>query len=144
MRNLMDVAPKVLEDAYKIQTLIERNQPVYSFDNWSGHEQAVQALHLDLKEGTRAPLPAKSPDMHKVIEHVFNTVQNEFGKRLWLHPGKHEMSTYLAVLEDILFNFITVESVRRDVESLPRTYDHIMTPVADGGRGGQCATHGFN
>lgn len=140
----MEEAPKVLEEAYKIQTLIERNQPVYSFDNWSGHKQAAEALHLDVKEGTRAPLPPKSPDMHKVIEHVFNTVQNEFGKRLWMHPGEHDMSTYLAVLEDILFNFITVESVRKDIDSLPKTYEHIMTPVASGGRGGKCAVPPYN
>lgn len=53
-------------------------------------------------------------------KHVFNTVQNEFGKRLWLHPGQHDMSTYLAVLEDILFNFITVDSVKKGIDSLPK------------------------
>jgi hypothetical protein len=44
------------------------------------------------------PLPPKSPDMHMVNEHVLNTVQKEFGKRLWLHPGKHNMSMCRAAL----------------------------------------------
>lgn len=127
MRDLMEIAPKIMERAmHGVQVLIEKNQPVYSFDNWTGHMDACEKLGLDEKSGTRAPLAARSPDMHKAIEHIFNTVQAEFGKRLWLHPGKHSMETYIAVLEDILYHHVTLESIRRDIDSLPSTYKNII------------------
>lgn len=117
--------------------LIDLNTPIYSFDNWSGHKRAADDLCIDVAFGNRAPLPAHSPDMHKVIEHVFNNIEREFGRRLWFQPAARSIERYMNVLEDIL-NEYDPAWIRADIESLYDTYHHIIS------RGGKRAEPPFN
>lgn len=123
-----DVATEVMESVCKgNQELIGKRQPVFSYDNWSGHKAASQKLGLVEGDEQRAPVPPRSHDIHKVIEHCFNTTAYKFGNKLWLAVREDEVEVYKKIVEDIMFHEISVESVQKDVVSLKATYSDIVS-----------------
>jgi len=110
-------------------------EPLFSFDNWAGHNTAAE---LGIMEGgNRVPLPPGSPDMHKVIEHIFNRLANAFGRELWLYAREDDVEVYCDVVQKILFS-MDVRSIRKDIRSLQDTYQSIIQS------GGAWAPPGLN
>lgn len=124
MGYFMEIADEVMMracggDQEKFMTM----EPLFSFDNWAGHNTAAE---LGILEGhNRVPLPPGSPDIHKVIEHIFNRLAYAFGKELWLYARHDDVDVYCDVVEKILFN-MDVQSIRRDIRSLRDTYHSII------------------
>lgn len=113
------------------------NTPVYSFDCWSGHNVAAELGIVEGDIDSRAPLTPFSPDMHKVIEHVFNRVDHRFGEELWLGVDVDDINVYAECVTQILFTF-DPESIRKDIRSLKGTYRDIIAHQ------GELASPGFN
>jgi len=99
----------------------------FSFDNLPIHKDPS----LGQLEIEKVPLPPRSPDMHKVIEHIFGTLTRAMNLSLATDPTLNTTAKYKAELER-LFAAITPESVRKDVESLPATFKCIADDVKGG------------
>lgn len=113
-------------------------QHLYSYDNATVHTSAdLGRVGIDAAlypEGQRLPLPAKSPDMHKVVEHVHANLASKF--RAWHYANASEdltMLDYRAHMERLFLAEITAQSIAKDVATLHKTYDAIRLPVNQGG-----------
>lgn len=116
------------------EELLEDNQPIFSLDNSPVHETAEQVVDVP----SRAPLPPYSPDMHKVIEHTFNWLNHSLKNVIpYIDPKQHSIHFWGNLVQD-MYCSLPVESVRKDVESLRRTYQWIIENL------GKRATRGYN
>lgn len=136
MAEFMEIAEEVMMRACGgDEEKFVKMEPLFSFDNWAGHNTAAE---LGIMEGdNRVPLPPGSPDIHKVIEHIFNRLAYAFGKELWLYARDDDVDVYCDVAQKILFN-MDVQSIRKDIRSLVGTYQQIIKG------GGAWAPRGFN
>jgi hypothetical protein len=136
MAEFMEIAEEVMLRACGgDQEKFVKMEPLFSFDNWAGHNTAAE---LGIMEGgNRVPLPPGSPDMHKVIEHIFNRLANAFGRELWLYAREDDVEVYCDVVQKILFS-MDVRSIRKDIRSLQDTYQSIIQS------GGAWAPPGLN
>lgn len=71
------------------------------------------------------PLPPYSPDLHRVIEHTHGSAEVAFQK--WLHEnrGKKTIDEYKQAFKDIYYKVNTQQSIRADVQGLPRLYQWV-------------------
>ena len=91
----------------------------FSYDNPPIHR------NLPLQDVVRVPLPPRSPDMHKVIEHKFGILTRQMNASLAKDDQLKGVAKYKAELER-LFHSISAESVHKDVLSLESTYSEIL------------------
>jgi hypothetical protein len=106
-----------------------KGEIIYSFDNDRAFTKAVPLLKERgiITDTNRAPLPPKSPDMHKVVEHCHAIIVAHFQKFLLRQKDLNKpMAFYIKALEDIFFTHITAKSVMADVKSLKATYRAII------------------
>ena len=110
--------------------------PIYSFDNAPIHDmELLEELGID--NSNRARLPARSPDMHKTIEHVFGTLEGAMQTILHEDPECNKVALYKDALEKAFFEgSVTKESVQADIRSLRETYSAIAAPEHEGGCSG--------
>lgn len=98
-----------------------------SYDNAAVHSEAEEVV-----EGlNRLPHPRKSPDMHKVVEHMHAWLTQKM--QAWLlKEGERGVNAETAKkqLQDFFYSYATA-SIMKDVNSLPGTYKAIL---AAGGR----------
>lgn len=131
-REFLDVMRVFKRGAEAINLQAKLDEPIYSFDNAPIHDMAL--LETIGIEGTdRAPLPARSPDMHKVIEHVFGTLEGAMQKALHADPSLCTAKQYKTLLLKLFKSNITATSVRKDIKSLKSTYDVIRKSRDEGG-----------
>ena len=120
----LDIMKVFKKHAEKINIEYGLEDPVYSFDNAPIHDMSLLET-IGIQGTDRAPLPARSPDMHKVIEHVFGTLEGAMQRELHADPGLCTAEQYKKVLVRLFNENITAESVRKDISSLKGTYDMI-------------------
>jgi hypothetical protein len=96
------------------QVQLSKRGPIYSLDNWTGHQAAEELGVVEGLPDSCAPLPPCSHDMHKVIEHRFGTLAKAFPKQLWYSCPATDIAGYKAVVERIMYG-ITPATVRVDV-----------------------------
>ena len=127
MKKFEKEAAKVLEVAFGFnQRKIQANPAIFSYDNVNLHVGGDEVVG---PSGTpnHIILPRYSPDMHKVIEHVFNTVSHELRVNILpavaadhkRHP--YSLSVWPALVEGEVMK-VSTESIRKDIDSLPKTY----------------------
>lgn len=118
------------------KSLFARVGFIWSMDNEKIHDAAWPTIKQQqgLTDAQRMKLPAKSPDMHKVIEHVMGNLKTWFQYAL-LSPEyrdkRLDTAGYMALMKDIFFTKVTQQSVYSDVMSLADTYHEIE--LAQGG-----------
>jgi hypothetical protein len=96
-------------------------KPLFSWDN--NRIQASASLRaMGLREEQKVPLPAYSPDMHKVIEHVFAHVKRAVQDALKQSRTRPLDADDARQLVEVCFRGATTESIMRDVLSLRETY----------------------
>lgn len=93
-----------------------------SYDNAGAHTEAehkVPGLN-------RQTLPPKSPDMHKVVEHVHAWLTEKMQQ--WLRAQQTNKVTSEDAQAELkrLFKSYPTDSLRRNVASLPETYKAII------------------
>ena len=81
----------------------------------------------------RLPLMPRSPDVHKVPEHVVNTLNTAANKYFYDHPTVREIRREFKAP---FFRVVTAEVVRKDIETLPKTDDIVRHSRKDGGTAG--------
>lgn len=111
-----------------------KGEIIYSFDNDRAFTKAVPLLKERgiITATNRAPLPPKSPDMHKVVEHCHGIIVAQFQQFLLRQKDLDKpMSFYTKALKKIFYTHITAKSVMADVKSLRATYKAII--AAKGG-----------
>ena len=124
-KEFLNVMRRFTRQAEKVNREHGLEDPLYSFDNASIHDVALLSEEMDFDGNDRVPLPPRSPDMHKVIEHVFGTLEGAMQKKLHDNPGLCTAEQYKKVLEKLFRKVITADSVRKDIKSLKGTYDMI-------------------
>ena len=115
----------------KDQARLNRNQPIFSLDNASVHNDLEDIIGVGPYE--HAPLPPRSPDMHKVIEHIFNLLQYRWHYTLCpafcedynRNPG-FRPPQYWNIIEGVLRGLVTRDSIRADIMTLHDTYSYIV------------------
>lgn len=118
-------------------------KPIYSFDRASIHNVHKACAALGCTAEGITPLPHYAPDFQKPVEHVFGYCKAAFRKRLAIIGTTLPMKEYANHFLDIFFS-IKPESVKKDIESLPTTYNNILAPLSAGGSNGGYAVKGFN
>jgi hypothetical protein len=111
-----------------------KGQIIYSFDNDRAHTKAVPYLEAAgvLNSSNRAPLPALSPDMHKVVEHTHALLMYHFNEMMeTLDDRPRSVDFYIEKLREIFFREVTPEIITKDTRTLRATYRAII--AADGG-----------
>lgn len=97
-----------------------------SMDNDSAHAAADLAGLGIWPAEHRFPLPALSPDMHKVVEHVHGVLCAKMQKwRRTFWPGKPSNQAVIDQLTKLFFDYDPV-SIQNDIDSLPATYQAII------------------
>ena len=134
-REFLDVMRGFQRRAEDINRSHGLGDPIFSFDNAPIHDMSLLG-ELGISGLDRAPLPARSPDVHKVIEHVFGTLEGAMQKELHNDPQLCSAQEYKAVLVRLFKSVITPESVRKDIRSLRETYDVIRKCADEGGMEG--------
>lgn len=101
-------------------------------DNWSVHKKVIKQLG-----GHCIPIPANSPEFNKPIEHLFNLIKAEFGRRyseLLIEAGSQRfipLAAAKALLKTVVYDVVNPKSIAKDVDDLTRTYKAII--AAKGG-----------
>lgn len=106
--------------------------PLFSFDNPKIHEVADLSRAGISRQAQRVPLPPRSPDMHKVIEHCFGILSRAMNTSLMNDPSINSIQAYKAEIVRLFHTCITPQSIQADVASLIETYSYIAKQ-ADGG-----------
>jgi hypothetical protein len=115
--------------------LPERYRPIFSYDNAGIHHSADRDLGAP-GHGQHALLPPHSPDMHKVIEHVFNAIGHILHATVFpqilagLDPHDHPRpSVFWDAIEDALHRYSRehLGGIRKDIISLTYTYRWIIS-----------------
>ena len=106
-------------------------EPLFSFDDPPIH-QTADLSRAGIKRSQRVPLPARSPDMHKVIEHCFGIVSRAMNKSLLRNSSIRSIEDYKAELQRLFFTCITQEGIAKDVDSLVHTYQSIASKDIEG------------
>ena len=108
-------------------------KPWWSFDNDRIHTNKERLRFLRINGRNRVPLPPRSHDMHRVIEHCINALKAAFQQWLYTHPAPRSVAEYRAALEKIFFTQITAESIAKDVRGLPALFRVIASKQFNGG-----------
>lgn len=115
--------------AGKLQACIQNEYPelssadfLWSMDNATSHKHPLPQVH-----GRQIPLPPRSPDLHKVVEHAIGRIKRKF--KIWMrtHPGSPTVGTAWKELKEIARAQCTPDIITRDVDSLRGTYISVLS-----------------
>jgi hypothetical protein len=98
--------------------------------------KALQAIGIT--NANTWPVPAKSPDFQKVIEHVFGIMSNRFQDKLYStdYEELHKAADYKRCVESMFYHELTKNSVQKVGASLKDLYAVVMKPESEGGVAG--------
>lgn len=107
-------------------------QPLLSYDNDSVHTSPLACLpeHGVFSGRDRLVLPARSPDLHRVIERSHGRLCKRFIKQLHYQSGVRTAAQYIKQLELLFFKHESAEVISKDVAKLPELYRVV---AVDGG-----------
>lgn len=124
-----DIMKKLVQVAREELAKVDPNlTPIFSYDNNKIQADAkLEAMGITPEE--KLELPTYSPDMHKVIEHVFGVLKGQLqAEMLKNNPSKLSTSTAQYMVKAYFMDGIHKESIQADVDSLPVTWHIISTP----------------
>jgi hypothetical protein len=109
-------------------------QPIYSYDHAPWHD-STKIAEVGILEEQLMPVPPRSPDFQKAIEHIFGTMQEAFYKHLYkcTYQEFHTIDQYKNWLHSWFMNNIKASSVQRDVNSLKALYQIVKRKKNRGG-----------
>jgi len=85
---------------------------------------------------TVLPVPPRSHDFNKVVEHVINILKAEANKYFNDHPEIRDVEEIKKHFEMLFLEVIKRPSVRKDIASLRKTYDIVACSKKRGGVAG--------
>ena len=96
-----------------------------SFDN-EAIQNAADLTVVGITKEMRLPLAPYGCDIHKVIEHAHAIIKQQFMTEVADVPHKYTPEQYWDLLTKVYNNCIKARAVRKDVMSLPATYQAII------------------
>ncbi len=99
----------------------------YSWDNAAFHTRA----HLHFSSEERLVIPPRSPDIHRVAEHPFHAVKSTFKKAFGRHRKVKSVKQAMRLLEDIVHEVVTPESIAADCAAIRATLASIIKNGGD-------------
>lgn len=124
-----DIMKKLVQVAREELAKVDPNlTPIFSYDNNKIQADAkLQDMGITPEE--KLELPTYSPDMHKVIEHVFGILKGQLqAEMLRTNPSKLSARKAQRMVRAYFMGGISKESIQADVKSLPVTWHIISTP----------------
>lgn len=100
--------------------------PIWSFDNDRIHQNTLTLASLKINSKNRFPLPANSPDMHRVVERSIARLKGAFADWMYDHPAPRSAATYQAALRRLFKSTQTAQVVQADVAKLPNLWPTII------------------
>lgn len=85
---------------------------------------------------TVLPVPPRSPEFNKVVEHAINMLKAEANKYFHDHPEIPHIQYIKEHFRDLFFRVVKKTSVQRDIRSMRATYDIFARSVEHGGVAG--------
>lgn len=108
----------------------KRLTPLFSWDN-AAVQRPASLDRMGITEAERVPLPDYSPDMHKVIEHMFGLLKPMVKKQVVM-PGKAKVDALeaMALVKECWEELgkRTRKSIKKDAKGLKLTWLIISTP----------------
>lgn len=123
-------------DEYKNGVLLSYDNA--SWHNWDDVVATLVRAPLPLVV-RKLPLPAQSPDLHKVIEHLIGDLKRKVNRCLMDKPHIRTKEQIKAEFERVWREDIKADGIRKDIRSLEGTYTVVSTTRADGGTDGDLA-----
>lgn len=102
-------------------------RPLLSYGNDRVHTSPLACLpeHGVFSGRDRLVLPARSPDLHRVIEHSHARLCKQFIKLLHYQSDVLTAGQYIEQLRSLFFKHESVEVISKDVAKLPELY-HVV------------------
>lgn len=101
--------------------------PRYSWDNAAWHTRA----HLPFSSEEKLAIPPRSPDIHRVAEHPFHAVKSAFRHAFGHSRRVKSVKQAMKLLEDIVHEVVTPESVAADCAGIRATLASIIKNGGD-------------
>ena len=149
----MDIAEQIWEDAgavlyehrHELQDPANWN-PILAFDRPRIHDVDQLLERIKMVEEAVVDMCHYAGDMQKVIEHCHANNQRVLSERVLDlgTKGQYKGKFWHDELCRTHMHENSVESLRKDVLSLPATYKHISAPIDQGGSAGKTALPPYN
>lgn len=98
-----------------------------SWDNATTHAFADRLQLLGLRPGQYLKLPARSPDLHQIIEHPFSQLKTSFVGELYRHRWEFAQDQAVDWVLSWCKN-ITGDKIRGNLQLMPKLYLAVSTP----------------
>jgi hypothetical protein len=123
-----DIMKKLVEVAREQLAKVDPNlKPLFSFDN-NKIQKYAPLDKMGITPEEKLELPPYSPDMHKVIEHVFAILKGQVqAEMLRNNPASLKSAAAHKIVEVYFKGGISKHSIQADVKSLPVTWHIIST-----------------
>lgn len=108
-----------------------RSSVIFSADNATVHGKEADRASLGIAADEWMTCPARSPDFHKPIEHLFGRIKPAFARWLHSHPAPRTVDAYKAKVEELFEQYAAPAQVAKDVATMFDTFDGIIE--AEGG-----------
>ena len=128
-----EIFKKILRAARKAQF----RHPVWCDEElYISHDQATFFTRAEMPEGEGEvyhliTMPPGSPDLHKVVEHAIGYVKPRFRKEFTQLLGKVGHHRAMELMEDVLREAITQDSIQKDAESMVDTIKSVLKNKGD-------------
>ena len=125
-----DIVTEVVRRTHQLQVAFptwHAAGALYSWDNACCHK----AAHLPFVEGARLEVPPRSPDIHKVVEHVFHPVKAGFRQAFGRKQKVTSVKKAMKLLEQVVEECVDAESIRRDCSTIQATLQSIIKNGGD-------------
>jgi hypothetical protein len=117
--------------------IFELGGPLYALDHAPWHDSADLGP-LGITPDDLLPVPRRSPDFQKVIEHVFGWMHKKFQQKLYTTQFD-DMHTAIQYRNYVIFLFaheLTKEHIQNDVDTLKDLYNIVLKSKSEGGCAG--------
>jgi hypothetical protein len=132
--NLIEMFRDMRTRLASMGTTWQEYKPWFSHDNIHSQSGAdkVFKLHQSPTGSTynlddyRLPLPAGSPDCHRVIEHIFNQLAHQLYTEIY--RGNTPLNTAVQIATYLRQQFFKIkpDTIKKDVAGLPKLYKWIV------------------
>ena len=76
-------------------------------------------------------LPARSPDLHRVIETPFSKIKEAFTKELSLRPNVRTVGDAIKLLREVVGETVKPEYIQNLVKAVRKTYEDVVKRKGD-------------
>jgi hypothetical protein len=111
----------------KLANIDPKLKPIFSYDN-NKIQKGASLAEMGITPEEKLELPPYSPDMHKVIEHVFAILKGQLQEEMLKNnPARMDPAVAQKMVRVYFKHNISKKSIRADVDSLPVTWHIIST-----------------